>query len=91
MAIKRVSLLDYCLMIDAEFTDRDMRLIVEKIPRVLSCERGYYIAEKKEEALSHREYFRNKALPMLARANKIYKDYPEFFPSGQMELVYPRQ
>ena len=84
--IKREWLFEYLRKIDVKIKDRRIREAVELIPRVLSCDQGYYIAATKEEALEHRDYFRKKGLAILARGNKPYKDYPEFWPNGQMEL-----
>jgi len=84
-AIKRRDLLRMCRSIEPEITDREMRKIVEGIPRVCTCERGYYVAVKPDEVKHSSRYLRKKAYPLFDRANRIEGAYPEFF-NGQMEL-----
>lgn len=85
-AIKRKWLFEYLRKVDVKIRDRDIRKAVKLIPRILSGNKGYYIAATKEEAREHYKYFRKKGLAILARGSKIFKDYPEFWPNGQMEL-----
>ena len=80
LAIRRDLLLDYLHVTGfADLSDRDMRECVEKhLPRVCSCNRGYYIAADSREKREAVEYHRKKALAELAHAAKIDKAYPEF-------------
>jgi hypothetical protein len=85
-AIPRRALLNFCQDLDPDIDDREMRRIVKTIPKVCTCENGYYIARDKSEVEHSIRYLKKKIFPLWADINRLMKDYPEFFQGEQMSL-----
>ncbi len=86
-AIKRYKLLVFCQAYEPELTDRKMRMLVKQIPRVCSCEDGYFIDAKSRSETDHSiEYLKKKIFPLWDDIKRIQQAYPEYYSSEQMRL-----
>ena len=85
-AIKREHLLSWLQDQGATIDDRAMRAIVETMPVICSCERGYFIADKPEDVEYSILYIKKKAIPLLKKIRDKKQAYPQFYTGEQLEL-----
>jgi hypothetical protein len=85
-AIPRRALLNFCQDFDPEIDDREMRRIVKTIPKVCTCENGYYIAKDKSEVEHSIQYLKKKIFPLWLDIKRLMEAYPEYFKGEQLNL-----
>lgn len=83
---KRRYLLSYAHYFEPDLTDRKLRKLVKRIPKICTFERGYFIATSKEESDYSIEYLKKKIYPLWEDVKNIQLAYPEFYQDEQLRL-----
>jgi len=73
--------------------NRRVRRIIEKYPKIHSCEDGYYIARKtepegEEDVRYAVQYLHNKAIPILKKMRDKKRAFPEYYGSDDQQELF---